>query len=188
MKHVLPCIDLESSNFFIDETKRKRARNWSKVYANVAMNLSKQGFIVFTSSHLDVRRELAKRSEDYPMVIITPSLEIKDQWIKKLEDRYNETKLDKDYRAYMNAKFQYEENVNDLLSTEGNFTIIAINNIDYDLEQLVRAAIDVYDNKIPMDVDQILDKDNNEMTKDEYLEKVSSTENLQPEEHLNTEN
>lgn len=48
-------IDLESSNFKIED---ERSEDWYKVYCKVAEDLSRQGYIVFVSSHLAVREAL----------------------------------------------------------------------------------------------------------------------------------
>lgn len=78
------CIDLESGNFwFYDlETYQKvRHNDWYVPYCNIANHLSEQGYTVFTSSHEVVRNELKKSKED--VFIIYPSIELKDEWIKK---------------------------------------------------------------------------------------------------------
>ena len=49
------CIDLESSNFWNEGV---RADDWYIYYCNIALDLSKQGFTVFTSSHKEVREYL----------------------------------------------------------------------------------------------------------------------------------
>ena len=82
-------IDLESSNFFIDG---KRDSNWFKIYCNLANNLSKQHFIVFISSHKEVREELKKNSNEI-ILTVCPSEELRDEWIQKLKDRYYLTLL-----------------------------------------------------------------------------------------------
>ena len=89
------CIDLESGNFWVDG---KRADDWYKPYCQIANHLSEQGYTVFVSSHEPVRRELEKSKE--PVYVIFPAIDLKDEWIKKLEDRYNNTKLDKDRIAF----------------------------------------------------------------------------------------
>lgn len=126
------CIDLESSNFFIDG---KRDENWYKIYANIAINLSEQGFVVFTSSHKVVRDELAKSDER--KVIINPSIELKEDWITKLEERYISTNLEKDLKAYLNAKSCYEENINELM-LDTNFINVVLEDMNYSLEDIVR--------------------------------------------------
>ena len=124
------CIDLESGNFWVDG---KRADDWYKPYCQIANHLSEQGYTVFVSSHEVVRRELEKSKE--PVYVIFPAIDLKDAWIKKLEDRYNNTKLDKDYRALMNAKDRYKENIAELM--QGNLKFYEITRINYQLESII---------------------------------------------------
>ena len=124
------CIDLESGNFWVDG---KRADDWYKPYCQIANHLSEQGYIVFVSSHEVVRRELEKSKE--PVYAIFPAIDLKDEWIKKLEDRYNNTKLDKDYRALMNAKDRYKENITELM--QGNLKFYEITRINYHLDDII---------------------------------------------------
>ena len=124
------CIDLESGNFWVDG---KRADDWYKPYCQIANHLSEQGYTVFVSSHEVVRRELEKSKE--PVYVIFPAIDLKDEWIKKLEDRYNNTKLDKDYRALMNAKDRYKENITELM--QGNLKFYEITRINYHLDDII---------------------------------------------------
>ena len=69
------------------------------------------------------------------MYVIFPAIDLKDKWIKKLEDRYNNTKLDKDYRALMNAKDRYKENITELM--QGNLKFYEITRINYHLDDII---------------------------------------------------
>lgn len=131
------CIDLESGNFwFYDlETYQKvRHNDWYIPYCNIANHLSEQGYIVFTSSHEVVREELKKSKEK--IYVVFPSIKLKDKWIEKLEDRYNQTGLDKDYKALMNAKDRYEENISELRKC--GLSVFEILDMDYSLDEIVR--------------------------------------------------
>ena len=121
-------IDLESSNFWVDG---KRADDWYKPYCQIAEHLSKQGYIVFTSSHEVVRKQLEKSMET--VVLAFPSIELKDEWIDKLKDRFFRTNSDKDYKALMNAEDRYEENIQELEASNIEYKMV-LKNIDYDLE------------------------------------------------------
>lgn len=123
-------IDLESSNFFVNG---ERADDWYVPYCNIAESLSKHEYVVFVSSHEVVRERLKNSNEK--VVCCVPSKDLKDKWIKKLEDRYNETQLEKDYKAYMNAKERYEENIDEIENS--GFPVIRIRNMNYDLESLL---------------------------------------------------
>ena len=121
-------IDLESGNFWVDG---KRASDWYKPYCQIAEHLSKQGYVVFTSSH-EVVREQLKNSREV-VVLCYPSPKLKNLWIDKLERRYEETGLEKDYKALMNAKDRFDENIREL--SESNFTFkIELSSTEYDLE------------------------------------------------------
>lgn len=122
-------IDLESGNFWVDG---KRADDWYKPYCNIAEHLSKQGYIVFTSSHEVVRKQLENSSEI--IVLVYPSIELKDEWIDKLEERYAISKLEKDYKALMNAVDRYKENIKELSESNHKYYELVLTKMDYDLE------------------------------------------------------
>lgn len=123
-------IDLESGNFWING---ERDEQWYKPYCNIANHLSAQGYTVFTSSHKEVREELKNSSE--VVKIAFPALELKTDWLIRLTNRYNESMLEKDYKALINASLYYEDNIEDLMNEP--FDKIIINNIDYNLEELI---------------------------------------------------
>lgn len=132
------CIDLESSNFWIDG---KRAEDWYIPYCKIANHLSEQGYTVFVSSHAVVREELKKYQEK--VIVICPCPDLKDEWIKKLEDRYLYTKLDKDYKAWKNAEDRYLENIEEL--TDGSFNWVYINRMTYNLAKIIAAMHEIYE-------------------------------------------
>lgn len=123
-------IDLESGNFWING---ERDEQWYKPYCNIANHLSAQGYTVFTSSHKEVREELKNSNEI--VKIAFPALELKTDWLIRLTNRYNESMLEKDYKALINASLHYEDNIEDLMNEP--FDKIIINNIDYNLGELI---------------------------------------------------
>ena len=129
-KDSLKYIDLESGNFWING---ERDEQWYKPYCNIANHLSAQGYTVFTSSHKEIREELKNSNEI--VKIAFPSLELKTDWLIRLTNRYNESMLEKDYKALINASLYYEDNINDLMNEP--FDKIVINNIDYNLRELI---------------------------------------------------
>ena len=138
----IDCIDLESSNFWVDG---KRADDWYKPYCQISVHLSKQGYVVFTSSH-EVVRNYLKEISDEVVVVIYPAIELKDAWIKKLEDRYNLTTLEKDYKSLMNAKDRYVENISELMNS-GLYTK-PIDDIDYSLKDIIESLLEKYSSAI----------------------------------------
>ncbi len=131
-------IDLESGNFWIDG---KRADDWYKPYCKIAESLSEQGYNVFVSSHEVVRKQLENSEE--PVVLVYPSVELKDQWIDRLEKRYKFSGLEKDYKALMNAKDRYVENIRELESSpiEGK---LCLTSMDYRLREELIAWCDLF--------------------------------------------
>ena len=130
-------IDLESGNFWVNGI---RDGNWYKVYAKIAMELSKQGFYVMTASHGVVREELlrlAKTDEfiNEKVYVVHPAIQLKDEWIKKLYHRHLQSQLEKDYKAWKNAKEQFEQNIHDLINSP--FTSIVLEDMQYDLEEIL---------------------------------------------------
>lgn len=128
------CIDLESGNFWVNG---KRADDWYIPYCQIANHLSEQGYTVFVSSHEVVRNELKK--SDQNVMVIHPSLTLKDEWVDKLFMRYMDTNLEKDYKAYMNAKDRYNENIEELMYS--GFPAYAIKGMDYELSKIVEMLV-----------------------------------------------
>ena len=136
----LKYIDLESSNFWFDdpETKeRVRHSNWYEMYCNIAEDLSRQGYVVFVSSHQPVRERLSNSTEY--VIACVPSLVLKDQWIEKLKLRYEETGLEKDYKAYMNAEDRFSENITEIMNS--GFDNLIITNANYNLRNIIEIGM-----------------------------------------------
>ena len=127
------CIDLESNNFWVDGM---RPRDWYKYYCEIAFDLSRQGYVVFTSSHKDVRNYFLKHLEKDRVIAIFPKKELKNQWIQKLQDRFDADVCEKNYKALMNAKDKFEENIEDMSNWGGE--VYMIDSIDYDLKDIIK--------------------------------------------------
>lgn len=123
-------IDLESSCTWVNG---KRSDDWYVVYCNFAEDLSRQGYTVFTSSHEVVRNQLKNSTEE--VYICCPSPELKDEWIKRLQERYDRTALEKDYKALMNAVDRYEENIHELI--DGGFPVLLIESATGSVEEVL---------------------------------------------------
>lgn len=124
------CIDLESGNFWVNG---KRADDWYVPYCQIANHLSEQGYTVFVSSHEVVRNELWKSKEK--VIAVCPAVELKDEWIAKLEERYNRTGLDKDFKAWKNAEDRYVENIMEIAYSW--VPVFWINGMGYSLEKII---------------------------------------------------
>lgn len=129
-------IDLESSNYYVHG---QRPIEWEYMYANTAMHLASQNKIVFVSSHAKVREYLRQMYLESPSNVylfsVVPAIHLENQWLDKLRCRFQETSLDKDYRAYMNALDCYRNNIIDII--ESPIECIQIDSIDYDLQTIL---------------------------------------------------
>ena len=132
------CVDLESGNFFVGA---KRADDWYIPYCQTALNIADQGYTVFVSSHKEVREYLstALLPENIArVVVICPHWSLRDDWIERLQERYDRTHLIKDYKALMNAMERFEDNIAELCNC--GLPVVQISAMDYDLRDYVYMA------------------------------------------------
>ena len=139
-------VDLESSYF---KTPDDGNEDWVVEYCKLAEFLSKNGNIVFVSSHKAVRDCITKMHTDEHVACIFPSERIREQWIKKLEDRYMNSGPDKDYgafnkdyRAFIRARDHYDDDIRELYFDDGIPYKWVITNINYNLEEEIYKLID----------------------------------------------
>lgn len=126
-------IDLESSCFFVDG---QRPDNWEEIYVNFAVDLSKQGYTVFISSHKLVRDCMTKRN--IPFVSVFPSKYLKEFWKDKLEKRFKEDNSDKNRRAMEYVIKNYEQSIDDMSKDMITFRI---ENKDYKFENVISNSL-----------------------------------------------
>lgn len=127
-------IDLESGCFWRDGI---RIDDWYIYYCQIAEHLSRQGNVVFVSSHKPVREYL--KSSNERAICIYPSILLSEEWKKKLKDRYEKTKLTKDYKVWMNAEDMYRVNISEIMMC--GIPHIEINHMDYDLDEMIIGVI-----------------------------------------------
>lgn len=130
-------IDLESSNF--KDENGYRTDDWYVYYVNVAFDLASQGHSVFISSRDVVRKRVSyMKDEYYPNIdiyVVYPSVELKYEWIERLENRYNENPTKKNKVAYLNAKDRFFENIVEMEKDADDFGFdkVEINTCKYKL-------------------------------------------------------
>ena len=132
-------VDLESSCF---KPVNNRNDDWVIEYCKLAEFLSKNGSIVFISSHKAVREYISKMRTNELVTCVFPSKRVREQWIKKLEDRYTNSGLYKDYRAFIRARDHYDDDIRDLYSDDGIHYKWVITDINYDLEEEIEKLFD----------------------------------------------
>ena len=103
-------IDLESSNWNSPDNTKPDMWWWS--YGKVAEDLSRQGYRVFVSCHPSVQKYF-EESNEYVMVIY-PSLELKEEWIKRVSDRYERDRSMKNLAALNNVELYYDKQIKSL--------------------------------------------------------------------------
>ena len=103
-------IDLESSNWNSPDNTKPDMWWWS--YGKVAEDLSRQGYRVFVSCHPSVQKYF-EESNEYVMVIY-PSLELKEEWIKRVSDRYERVPSIKNLAALNNVELYYDRQIKSL--------------------------------------------------------------------------
>ena len=145
-------IDLESSCFwkydlydFEQKGDKTRPDDWYVYYCQMAQYLSRQGYIVFVSCHPEVREFLSIRNSER-FCAIFPDKSIKDEWIKRLCERYEKTKSEKDLRALEHAEKFFDNDISRLLyecqyNVEYYHDVAIIKDINYNLYDLVNQLI-----------------------------------------------
>ena len=103
-------IDLESSNWNSPDNTKPDIWWWS--YGKVAEDLSRQGYRVFVSCHPSVQKYF-EESNEYVMVLY-PSLELKEEWIKRVSDRYDRDRSMKNLAALNNVELYYDKQIKSL--------------------------------------------------------------------------
>jgi hypothetical protein len=137
-------LELESGLMKDPMNGNKRWENWAEIYCNIALSLSSQDYMVFISSHKAVQDILAYSKNE--VIAIYPSKAIKDEWIQKLLERYKKTGLKKDEIAWLDAKANYDSEI-DILE-RSPFTKATIYSMDYDLKNVIEHAVyDVVTNR-----------------------------------------
>lgn len=132
------CIDLESSNFFVDGN---RDGNWHVVYCNIAIDLHEQGYTVLVSSHEEIinrfrRYELLGILEYDDVKIVHPNLGLYSEWVARLRNRYNNDTTDKNEKALRRVEDFYYDDIEKLIY--GPFENYQINSTNYDLLDVIK--------------------------------------------------
>lgn len=136
-------IDLESSSFSVRDGMTDnyvKINGWEKIYCKIAEHLAEQGYTVFVSSHAEVRKIL--KESKCKVVAVVPHPDLGELWIEKLKQRYFDTELEKDRRAWLNAKERYRENVMEIMHDFQEINsveqkVFVIDNMNYRLDDYV---------------------------------------------------
>ena len=122
-------IDLESSNWNRPDNTKPDMWWWS--YGKVAEDLSRQGYRVFVSCHPSVQKYF-EESNEYVMVLY-PSLELKEEWIKRVADRYDRDRSMKNLAALNNVELYYDKQIKSLDDSPFENKLV-LKNMNYTLD------------------------------------------------------
>ena len=132
-------IDLESSMFRTDMCP-ERSPDWYQSYGNIAIDLSNQGFLVFCACHFAIREYIANKVPNNNYRIIYPSIDLREDWLNRLRQRYLNTKSDKDLNALEYAEKNYTKSIYDL-DKQTQFDTIVLKSIDYNLQNEIENCL-----------------------------------------------
>lgn len=133
-------IDLESSMFKTDMNP-DRSPDWYQAYGNIAIDLSNQGFLVFCACHSMILDYIAKKVPNNNYWIIYPTIDLREEWLNRLRQRYFDTKSIKDLNALEYAETHYTESIWQL-NAQRQFNTLTIDNMDYDLRTEIESIFD----------------------------------------------
>ena len=135
------CIDLESSFFSQNEQGRPmKVTEWVPRYCHVAVDLALQGYTVMTSTHEAVidyfqHGMLFPKTVAGP-IIFCPAKDMKNDWSRRLEDRWKREPSGKNKRAWDGAMDGWKEKI-DRIHDYG-LPVCQPDSIDYDLKNYVQ--------------------------------------------------
>lgn len=174
------CVDLESTNFYVDG---KKPDDWFVMYGNIALDLSRQGFVVFTSSHMPVREYIGTHNATGQKVwICYPSPSLRDEWTNRLLVRYIHDMSEKNKRAWLNALDRYTDNIGEMIADADKYGFgrLEITSMDYSLLDLVMDARDsLHCNGCGRDV--LVDRNDYFMLKDEVWAQICENGHVSPD-------
>lgn len=136
-----PIVDMETS--LMKSYSGSRPDNWVVIYCNYVEDLINQGVNVMCSTHSDVRKELKSRGIEY--VNVFPSLNIKQYWLDRLQQRWKDDPIDKNKAAYDRAMEWYEHDIEDLMRND-KYIAIGIER-GYDLKEVIEGYVLVPEEK-----------------------------------------
>ena len=132
---MMDAIDLDDSSCFRDFSGN-RPDKWCETYVKTAIYLNGQGYDVFISSNKEVRQALlachcCSYYRGFKYCAIVPSINLKDAWIRRLRNLYNNSNSTNNLEALNNARFNFEESIKDIANDIDNtFYITNLNNYD----------------------------------------------------------
>lgn len=108
------CIDLESGFFSYRNGMPQKTEYWVPQYCGLAVDLALQGYTVLVSTHKEVIQQLMMNKEwalHGDTVIFCPDHRYKNEWVKRLEKRYNTDRSEKNKRSLERVKEHFRDDL-----------------------------------------------------------------------------
>lgn len=142
-------IDLESSNF--NNKDGVKPDFWYNYYGNIAIDLAKQGNVIFVSTHERVMTYICnsikeQKLSNIKLLIIAPSLLMEGEWINRLTERFKQDPSVKNEKALERAKNYYETDIFALQEFHQNHKevdMISLMVSNYDLIKIIGNFCDI---------------------------------------------
>ena len=88
-----------------------------------------------------IRDYIAKKVPNNNYWIIYPTVDVREEWLNRLRQRYFDTKSIKDLNALEYAETHYTESIRQL-NAQRQFNTLTIDNMDYDLRTEIESIFD----------------------------------------------
>lgn len=130
-------IDLESS-MFRTPMHPERSEDWFQAYGNIVYDLNKQNKFIFSACHQQIRDYIASEKDLKGVmgVICYPSIELREEWLYRLRQRWIDTQLPKDKAALDYAEASYSSSIK-ALDKDTDYDHLILTKMNYNLHDIL---------------------------------------------------
>ena len=130
-------IDLESS-MFRTPMHPERSEDWFQAYGNIVYDLNKQNKFIFSACHQQIRDYIASEQDlkGVMTVICYPSIELREEWLYRLRQRWIDTQLPKDKAALDYAEASYSSSIK-ALDKDTDYDHLILTKMNYNLHDIL---------------------------------------------------
>ena len=130
-------IDLESS-MFRTPMHPERSEDWFQAYGNIVYDLNKQNKFIFSACHQQIRDYIASEKDlkGVMSVICYPSIELREEWLYRLRQRWIDTQLPKDKAALDYAEASYSSSIK-ALDKDTDYDHLILTKMNYNLHDIL---------------------------------------------------
>ena len=130
-------IDLESS-MFRTPMHPERSEDWFQAYGNIVYDLNKQNKFIFSACYQQIRDYIASEKDlkGVMSVICYPSIELREEWLYRLRQRWIDTQLPKDKAALDYAEASYSSSIK-ALDKDTDYDHLILTKMNYNLHDIL---------------------------------------------------